>query len=56
MSDMNLKVTPAELEAKAADFKSVMTQTKSLTDDMMNDDLAFYSHYDSISFLLVIIT
>ena len=37
MSDMNLKVTPAELEAKAADFKSVMTQTKSLTDDMMND-------------------
>lgn len=37
MSDMNLKVTPAELEANAADFKSVMTQTKSLTDDMMND-------------------
>ena len=32
MSDMNLKVTPAELEAKAADFKSVMTQTKSLND------------------------
>ena len=35
MSDMNLKVTPAELEAKAADFKSVMTQTKSLTDDIV---------------------
>ena len=28
MSDMNLKVTPAELEAKAADFKSVMTQMR----------------------------
>lgn len=37
MSNINLKVTPAELEAKAADFKGIMTQTKSLTDDMMND-------------------
>lgn len=44
MSDMNLKVTPAELEAKAADFKSVMTQTKSLTDDMMNDVTGLHHH------------
>lgn len=43
MSDGILKVTPAELEAKAADFKGVMSQTKSLTDDMMNDVLGLSS-------------
>ncbi len=37
MTDMKLKVTPAELEAKATDFKNVMSQTKTLTEDMMND-------------------
>ena len=33
--DINLKVSPAELEAKATDFKGVMSQIKTLTDDMM---------------------
>lgn len=37
MADINLKVTPAELESKASDFRAVMSQTKSLTDDMMKD-------------------
>ena len=35
--DINLKVSPAELEAKATDFKGVMSQIKTLTDDMMAD-------------------
>ena len=30
--DINLKVSPAELEAKATDFKGVMSQIKTLTD------------------------
>lgn len=37
MSDFNLKVTPTELEAKASEFKLVMSQTKQLTDEMMKD-------------------
>lgn len=36
-SEMNLKVTPAELESKATDFQGVMSQIKSLTNDMMGD-------------------
>lgn len=31
--DINLKVSPAELEAKATDFKGVMSQIKTLTDN-----------------------
>ncbi len=37
MSEFNLKVTPTELEAKAGEFKAVMSQTKQLTDEMMKD-------------------
>ena len=36
MSDMILKVTPEELDSKATEFKNVMQQTKTLTDDMMS--------------------
>jgi len=35
--EITLKVSPAELEAKAGDFKAVMSQIKTLTDDMMTD-------------------
>ncbi|MFR0969196.1 MAG: WXG100 family type VII secretion target [Coprococcus sp.] len=35
MSDINIKVTPAELEARANEFRNVMNQTNTLTADMM---------------------
>lgn len=35
--EITLKVSPAELEAKAGDFNNVMSQIKTLTDDMMTD-------------------
>ena len=35
MSDRNIKVTPAELEARANEFRNVMNQTNTLTADMM---------------------
>lgn len=35
--DINLKVSPAELEAKATDFKGVMSQIKTLTDRKISE-------------------
>lgn len=35
MADINIKVTPAELETRATEFRNIMNQTSSLTSDMM---------------------
>lgn len=53
--DINLKVSPAELEAKATDFKGVMSQIKTLTDDMMADVTGLSSTWTEMHLLHILV-